>query len=399
MAVMLFGTPAPTDHSRPLAASRAHDRRRLLALQAVPISRQRARGGRRVSIWQWTLHAAVVGLAGWSLGASWGVVPRQDDPPLALEVRVLNAALPTDFDLDPLPPLAPPAEDERPLVERIATYRVAPGDTLLELAQRFGINTETLLWTNPLPDPDRIVPGQGLTVLPVPGVLHTVADGETVALLADRYRVSPMTLIEANGLVEPYALRRGDELLVPNGKPLTSGLPGAVPWPAPGTGVQHKQQFIEAAAAPAREMQRRSGAPASVAIAQAIHETGWGASRLAREGHNYFGIKGRNSEGPAGVVWFNTWEVIGGRNITAREPFRAYNSPEESFLDYGLFFLQNRRYHGALAVADDPQEFIRAIAAAGFATDPNYAARIIRMMDQYDLYRYDVQPARGSPRN
>jgi LysM repeat protein len=267
MAVMLIGTPAPMDLSRPLAASRAHDRRRLLALQAVPVSRRRARGGRRVSMWQWTLHAVVVGLAGWALGASWGVAPREDDPPLALEVRVLNAALPTDFDLDPLPPLAPPAEDERPLVERIAQYRVAPGDTLLELAQRFGINTETLLWTNPLPDPDRIVPGQGLTVLPVPGVLHTVADGETVALLADRYKVSPMTLIEANGLAEPYALRRGDELLVPNGKPLTSALPGAVPWPAPGTGVQHKQQFIEAAAAPAREMQRRSGAPASVAIA------------------------------------------------------------------------------------------------------------------------------------
>jgi flagellum-specific peptidoglycan hydrolase FlgJ len=233
------------------------------------------------------------------------------------------------------------------------------------------------------------LPGQGLTVLPVPGVLHTVADGETVALLAERYKVTSMTLIEANGLVEPYALRKGDELLVPNGQPLPSTLPGAVPWPAPGTGVQFKQQFIEAAAAPARESQRRSGAPASVAIAQAIHETGWGSSRLAREAHNYFGIKGRNSEGPAGVVWMNTWEVIGGRNITAREPFRAYNTPEESFLDYGLFFIQNRRYHGALAVADDPQAFIQAIAAAGFATDPNYAARIIRMMDQYDLYRYD----------
>src|SRR5437868_9940753 len=63
MALMLFGTSSPTELSRPLEASRAHDRGRLLAPQAVPVSRQRARGGLRVSVWQWTLHAAIVELA------------------------------------------------------------------------------------------------------------------------------------------------------------------------------------------------------------------------------------------------------------------------------------------------------------------------------------------------
>jgi LysM repeat protein len=398
MAVMSLRSDALIRRSPSLDVAPTLGRARLLAPQALPVARRRARGGRRVSAWQWTLHAAVVALAGWSLGMGWAGTPRASDPSEGFEVRVLNSALPTDFALAYLPPLGPPVEDERPLVERIASYQVAPGDTLLDLAQRFGINTETLLWSNPLPDPDRILPGQGLTVLPVPGVLHTVGEGDTVAVLADRYGVSPQTLIEANGLLEPYALHAGGALLVPNGQPLqTAG--STVPWPAPGTGVRFKQQFIEAAAAPAREMQRRSGAPASVAIAQAIHETGWGSSRLAWEGHNYFGIKGRNSEGPAGVVWMNTWEVLGGRNVTVREPFRAYNTPDESFLDYGLFFIQNRRYHGALAVADDPRAFIQAIATAGFATDPVYAAKIIRLMDQYDLYRYDLPPTRVIPPN
>jgi flagellum-specific peptidoglycan hydrolase FlgJ len=198
-------------------------------------------------------------------------------------------------------------------------------------------------------------------------------------------------LIQANGLEEPYALEVGARLLVPDGRPSRgTTLARAVPWPAPGTGPQHRQQFIEAAAVAAQETQRRYGVPASVAIAQAIHETGWGASRLAREGNNFFGIKGRNSEGPAGVIWMSTWEVINGVNLFPREPFRAYYTPEESFLDYGLFFLANRRYHPALAVAHDPRAFIRAIAAAGFATDPVYAAKIIRVMDTYNLYQYDL---------
>jgi LysM repeat protein len=291
-----------------------------------------------------------------------------------------------------LPPLGTLAEDERPLVARITQYRVAPGDTLQDIAQRFGISVDTLLWANALPDPDRLLANQELTVLPVSGVLHSVAEGDSVALLAERYGTRAVTLIGANGLEEPYALQRGDQLLVPDGRPLRSAaLASVTPWPAPGTGGRFRQQFIEAAAVAAQESQRRSGVPASVAIAQAIHETGWGGSRLAIEGHNYFGIKGRNSPGPAGVVWMNTWEVFNGRNVIVNEPFRAYHSPEESFMDHGAFLLANRRYEPALAVAHDSRAFIRAIARAGFATDPVYADKIIRMMDQFNLYQYDLR--------
>lgn len=394
MAVMKFAPSAVGARSWPSGAARADYGKRPIAPLALVGSRSRVRGGRGAGVWAWHLHFAIAALTLSPLVLSWGWgIPLSAAVPAVAvpEMRVLDADSPIVFRRDDLPRLGPPAEDERPLVERIALYRVEAGDTLHEVAQRFGISVDTLLWANWLPDPDRLLPEQELTVLPVSGVVHTVDEGETPALLAERYGVDAATIIEANALWESDALEPGVRLLIPAGRPLQNQWVNRVPWPAPGTGERFKQQFIAAAAAVAQENQRRTKVPASVAIAQAINETGWGASRLAREGNNYFGIKGRNSEGTAGVVWMNTWEVLNGRNVIRNEPFRAYNTPEESFFDYGLFFLSNRRYHPALALVDDPHAFIRAISEAGFATDPVYAAKIIRIMDAYNLYQYDLQ--------
>ncbi|HEY7060035.1 MAG TPA: glucosaminidase domain-containing protein [Chloroflexota bacterium] len=386
-------TPYPlTPGSGAPRIARAYDGPPLATARAMVAARPRSARRPWAHLPRGALHAAIVALAlsPLALARAW-------DLPLTVplvglqQVRMLDDTAPAlAYDRTSLPALGPLAEDERPLVARIAEYRVAPGDTLNSLAERFGVSAETLLWANPMPDPDHLAAGREVIVPPVSGVLYTVVDGDSVAQLAERYGVGVGPLIAANGLEEPYALEVGARVLVPDGHP-PHGTARPVPWPAPGTGPQYRQQFIEAAAVAAQETQRRYGVPASVAIAQAIHETGWGASRLAREGNNFFGIKGRNSEGTAGVVWMSTWEVINGVNLFPREPFRAYHTPDESFLDYGLFFLANRRYHAALQVANDPRSFIREIAAAGFATDPVYAAKIIRVMDTYDLYQYDLQ--------
>jgi LysM repeat protein len=356
---------------------------------------------RRSGFWRWSLHLAVVALAIWPLGMGWTweeppaahLAASLSTWPLSVGLSVRSARLPPpDAAMMRWLPLVPATEDEWPLVERIMLYYIEPGDTLQGLADRFGISLETLLWANPHLDPEHLLPGQELTVLPVSGVIHTVAEGETAAEVAERYGVELRTLLTANGLSESSPLRPGDRLLVPGGQlPSAASVLAEVAWPAPGSGVFFKRQFIEAAAAIAQEVQRRTGVPASVTIAMAINETAWGTSRLAREAHNYFGIKGRSGEGPAGVVWMNTWEVLRGRHVIVREPFRAYHSPEESFFDYGQFLRTNRRYQSAFELADDPRAFIRAIAAAGYATDPDYATKIIRLMDQYNLYQYDVQ--------
>jgi flagellum-specific peptidoglycan hydrolase FlgJ len=154
-----------------------------------------------------------------------------------------------------------------------------------------------------------------------------------------------------------------------------------------------QEAFIFSLASGAQESQRVTGVPASVTIAQGILESSWGKSKLSREGHNYFGIKALSKEGPAGVVWMQTWEVENGENIMVEAPFRRYNNAAESLIDHGYFFVENRRYAGALQAKGDAQEFARRINAAGYATDPAYAPKLISIMDQWDLYQYDVHTA------
>jgi flagellum-specific peptidoglycan hydrolase FlgJ len=130
--------------------------------------------------------------------------------------------------------------------------------------------------------------------------------------------------------------------------------------------------------------------PASVTVAQAILESDWGRSRLARQGNNLFGIKALGSAtGPAGVVSLGTWEVVNGSNIMIQAPFKAYYTLQQSIDDHAGFFTRNRRYAAALAVGDDAQAFARAIQDAGYATDPSYASKLIGLMDRYNLYRFD----------
>ena len=148
--------------------------------------------------------------------------------------------------------------------------------------------------------------------------------------------------------------------------------------------------FIETVGAAARRSQTATGVPASVTVAQAILESDWGRSRLTRQGNNLFGIKALGgATGPAGVVSLATWEHVSGSDVVVQAPFRAYYTLEQSIDEHGKFFTGNRRYAAALGVARDARAFARAIQAAGYATDPNYADKLITLMDRYNLYRFD----------
>jgi hypothetical protein len=149
-------------------------------------------------------------------------------------------------------------------------------------------------------------------------------------------------------------------------------------------------EFIAAIGEAARRSSRSTGVPASVTVAQAILESDWGRSRLTRQGNNLFGIKAQGSvSGPAGVVTLPTWEHTGTGDVMVQAAFKAYFTLEQSIDDHGVFLTRNRRYAGAMAVANDAQAFARAIQDAGYATDPNYASKLIGLMDRYDLYRFD----------
>ncbi len=113
---------------------------------------------------------------------------------------------------------APGNEQSSPkLPAGVTAYEVAPGDTLLGIAQSFGITSETILWANGMPSGDLLQIGQKLTILPVSGVLHKVKPGESILGIAATYKADPAGIVEANGLSDSNMVREGDVLLVPGG--------------------------------------------------------------------------------------------------------------------------------------------------------------------------------------
>ncbi|MBI2865212.1 MAG: glycoside hydrolase family 73 protein [Chloroflexi bacterium] len=152
-----------------------------------------------------------------------------------------------------------------------------------------------------------------------------------------------------------------------------------------------EHSFILVSVAPAQASQQETKVPASVTIAQAMLESDLGRSGLSQNANNYFGIKARPDPGPAGVVYMNTWEVVGGKNVTVKEPFRAYHNADESFVDHGKFLSERPLYSAAFKYTGDPKQFAREIHKAGYATDPNYSSKLIALMDKFNLYQYDLK--------
>ncbi len=121
----------------------------------------------------------------------------------------------------------------------VITYVVKPGDNLLKIAGEFKLEQETLMWANPAleKNPDLLVPGQELIVLPIDGVYHTVVKGETLASIAKKYKADVNDIIkcEYNGLdPENPQIAVGDKLIVPGGvKPYISTFVTAYNGPIP----------------------------------------------------------------------------------------------------------------------------------------------------------------------
>lgn len=161
--------------------------------------------------------------------------------------------------------------------------------------------------------------------------------------------------------------------------------------------AQDGATFLQEAIPLAVQSQRETGVPASVTLAQAVWETGRGVSPIG-EAKNYFGIKasvaadGTVQVGPLaeGWVWAWTKEWNGARYVAQRERFRKYRTMQDSFRDHGLLLATAPRYRDAMRAVDDPREFARRIAAAGYATSPTYAADLIRVMDAENFYQYDL---------
>ncbi len=163
--------------------------------------------------------------------------------------------------------------------------------------------------------------------------------------------------------------------------------PGAAPLPlTTATGrvqTPHVRAFQEKLHAHAAEAERATGVPAKFMLGQAALESGWG-KRMIRNAdgsnsNNLFGIK-------AGPGWKGkvatavTTEYVNGRPHQKVEKFRAYDTPADSFKDYANMLAKNPRYEKVLASGGDASAFAHGLQRAGYATDPNYAAKLTRVI-------------------
>lgn len=129
------------------------------------------------------------------------------------------------------------------------------------------------------------------------------------------------------------------------------------------------------------EMQR-TGVPASIKLAQGIHETMAGTSQLVLKSNNHFGIKCKSN-------W--TGQSVSHDDDARGECFRKYSSPEDSYRDHSDFLRNNQRYASLFAL--DPSDYegwANGLKKAGYATNPKYPQVLIKLIEDYQLQEYTL---------
>lgn len=121
--------------------------------------------------------------------------------------------------------------------------------------------------------------------------------------------------------------------------------------------------------------------PASITLAQGVLESGYGESTLAKKANNHFGIKCHKE-----------WR---GRSIRhdddeEDECFRSYKNPLKSYRDHSLFLVDRNRYNSLFELKrKDYKGWAKGLKAAGYATDPKYAEKLISLIERFNLTRFD----------
>ena len=138
-----------------------------------------------------------------------------------------------------------------------------------------------------------------------------------------------------------------------------------------------------------QEMER-SGIPASITLAQAMLESGFGQSELAQKANNHFGIKCQDNWTGKTINHLSP-EVFNGIQQNIESCFRAYDKVEASFKDHSDYLMHRGLYDFIFIEAgNDYKKWAQGLSKAGYATDPAYAAKLIRTIETYNLAIFDV---------
>ncbi|MGB0839037.1 MAG: glycoside hydrolase family 73 protein [Chitinophagales bacterium] len=149
------------------------------------------------------------------------------------------------------------------------------------------------------------------------------------------------------------------------------------------------KQYIEQYRTIVLTEMHRTQIPASIKMAQAMFESNFGRSRLAMEGNNHFGIKCK-SDWDGATIFHDDDE--------AGECFRKYTDVEDGFIDHSTFLLEKERYKFLFGLPqNDYRRWAAGLKQAGYATDPNYAHKIIDIIERFELHKLDVDHSNESP--
>lgn len=141
------------------------------------------------------------------------------------------------------------------------------------------------------------------------------------------------------------------------------------------------QQYIDQYKDIAISQMKKHRIPASITLAQGVFESGAGRSYLARQGNNHFGIKCHDWTGR--TVYFD--------DDARGECFRAYRNAYESYEDHSKFLVSSPRYKRLFSLStSDYKGWARGLKACGYATNPQYAQKLIEIIELYKLHQYDT---------
>ncbi|MFR8086211.1 MAG: glucosaminidase domain-containing protein, partial [Leuconostoc gelidum] len=288
-------------------------------------------------------------------------------------------------------------------------------DTLTVIANKNVVTLSNLLSWNKLSRGAIIYPGQKLTLQQVINTTtssttsttttskpttttnsYKVNSGETLYGIAAKLGMNVNTLLTLNGLKLTSTIYVGQVLKI-SGTTTSTATPvtSEISTPAAGnistSGLSiYQAAWLKTAVADAKIATIGTGVLPSITVAQAILESGWGQSILTSAPYyNLFGIK-QGTGWQGAIVNMKTSEYVNGKWVTILAPFRAYSSQMASFQDHTKFLLTNSRYAGNGVInAKNYVNMANGLQAAGYATDPTYASRLINLVERYNLQSLD----------
>ena len=148
--------------------------------------------------------------------------------------------------------------------------------------------------------------------------------------------------------------------------------------------LSQSQAFVSSVYPHLQAIAKEAGFDPDILMAQAALETGWGQHMIKDEqgenSFNLFGIKA-DHRWQGDKVQVSTTEYRQGMAVKENAYFRRYDSYADSVKDYVQFISENPRYQTAIEYKSKPKEYIQALQEAGYATDPQYANKVIRVSD------------------